>query len=283
MKKINAKLILSVVLILLVTLFTASPVFAATGTVDVRFVVLDHTGAGHSDVLIQFGKNSKTTDGTGTVQFHLDAIPATTMVGIGIVDKNTKSGLLGVLNLELKNKNTVQVNTAKIGSCDLTVGYSDFTQTIVIEFLFDKNNNITYKKVTFEQKPQATPQPTSPPAPATPPPPPPDPDANPPDAPPPDPDAPPRDPDAPPENPDAPPPDPDAPPRDPDAPPEDPDMPPGEFDPDMPPGDPDMPQDYPAVNQGGVYIDYTLLLIVIGALLLVGVVVIIIVVIKKKK
>jgi hypothetical protein len=151
MKKNSAKKSIMVILVFLLILTTAIPAFAASATVDVRFVVKNQQGP-YKGVSIQFGKNTKTTGSRGTCEFRLEGIPNFTMVNAFLTDPNVPSGYNCMINLELGANQKVKVNDAGPGASNIHIMYTENTKTIVIEYSVGSNNNYGYKKATFEKK-----------------------------------------------------------------------------------------------------------------------------------
>lgn len=259
MKKNYAKKSIMVILVFLLIVSTAIPAFAASATVDVRFVVKNQQGP-YKNVTIQFGKNTKKTGSNGTAKFRLKNIPVTTMVDAHLADPNIPAGYHCDVNLALGAHEDVQVNSTGPVTCDLNIMFTEHTDTIVIEYFVDNNYNYGYSNATFEhkkfnqpsnQKPQGNPAPVQPQG-------------------------------------DPPPPQPEG---------YDPDMPPEGFHEDMPPEEfhEDMPheefnEDMPPENEhyGEPFIWWTIpgyvwIVIAVGALLFITGVVLIVVLIRKKK
>lgn len=124
---------------------------AASGTVDVRFVVKNQQGA-YKGVTIQFGNNTKVTGSNGAAKFRLKNIPVTTMVNAFLVDPHVPAGYNCDVNLALGAHQDVQVNSTSPGDCSLNIMYTENTKTIVIEFYVGHNTNYGYSNATFEQK-----------------------------------------------------------------------------------------------------------------------------------
>jgi len=89
-KKVNKRLI-AALLVFLIIVLTATPAFAASATVNVRFVVKNQTGP-YKNVIVHFGKNIKTTNADGSCQFRLEKVPVTTLVHAFLTDPNVPSG-----------------------------------------------------------------------------------------------------------------------------------------------------------------------------------------------
>jgi hypothetical protein len=162
MKKNYSKRSILVTLVFLIIMFAAIPAFAATATVDVRFVVKNQQGP-YKGVNIQFGNNAKNTGNNGTVEFRLKNVPVTTMVNAFLIDPNVPSGYNCDVNLALGAHQDVKVNSTSPGSCSLDIMFTEHTQTIVIEYFVDNNFNYGYSNATFEQKNGSNPPPPPPP------------------------------------------------------------------------------------------------------------------------
>jgi hypothetical protein len=162
------KLITTLLVFLLITLIAApalsAPALAASATVDVVFVVKNPQGP-YKGVNIQFGKNTKTTGDRGAVSFHLENIPVTTMVQAHLVDPNIPTGYFCDINLALGAHEDVKVNSTKPYGCNLSIMFTEYTKTIVIEYFVDSNYNYGYSNATFQHIQQTNPQPPSTPKP----------------------------------------------------------------------------------------------------------------------
>ncbi len=173
MKNNNTKKLITTLLVfLLVTLFIAPALAApahaaASATVDVRFVVKNQQGP-YKGVSIQFGKNTKTTGKDGSCEFRLKNIPVTTMVQTHLVDPNVPSGLPCDITLALGAHEDVKVNITPQVNCELSIMFTEYTKTIVIEYFVDNNYNYGYSNVTFEHNQVAAPQSTAAPVPQPP-------------------------------------------------------------------------------------------------------------------
>ena len=164
MKKNNlVKSIMFIIVFLMVTL-TTIPAFAASATVDVKFIVKNQQGP-YRKVGIKFGQNNKMTRNDGTAEFRLKNIPVTTMVSAQLIDPQVPSGYFCDVNLALGAHEDVKVNSTSPGQGSLNITFTENTKTIVIEYFVDNNFNYGYSNATFKHKLIGS---KSKPAPATP-------------------------------------------------------------------------------------------------------------------
>ena len=151
MKKNHSKKSIVIILVFLLITLSVMPVFAASATVNVRFLVKNQQGP-YKNVSIHFGQNSKYTGMNGKAEFRLKNIPVTTMVNAFLVDPNVPSGYNCDVNLALGAHQDVKVNSTSPGNCSLNIMYTENTKTIIIEYFVDQNYDYGYSNATFEQK-----------------------------------------------------------------------------------------------------------------------------------
>ncbi|MCK5129989.1 MAG: hypothetical protein KAQ68_09060 [Clostridiales bacterium] len=151
MKIKGMKKLVMCILAVVILIAMEVPAFAASATVNVEFIIKNQQGP-YKDVSIQFGTNTKTTGNNGKVSFKLKNIPVTTRVNAFLVDPNVPTAYSCAVNLALGAHEDVQVNSTDPYESIISVMYTEYTKTIVIEFFVGHNTSYGYSSVEFEHK-----------------------------------------------------------------------------------------------------------------------------------
>ncbi len=151
MKSKGMKRLVMSILVAVMLIAMEAPAFAESATVEVEFFVKNQQGP-YKNVSIQFGNNTKMTGNNGKASFKLKNIPVTTMINAHLVDYHVPTGYICDVNLALGAHEDVQVNSTVPYQASISVTYTEYTKTIVIEFFVGQNTSYGYSSVEFEHK-----------------------------------------------------------------------------------------------------------------------------------